>query len=502
MTSTGKLRFAILSLLLCFSGFSGWSQDNRPEKPEIVFVSIDSVSGETIIQWKKSTTPGIQNYNIYSVDTTTFPVTGTLLGTVPGDSLIYNYKPDDRHEIYTITAYKTGNESLLGGDYHRPAVLSAKYDSCSASMTLSWEPYIGWGSSIAGYRVYEKIDGEDFKMIYELHSSTMEIKVHDILENRKYEYIVEAFNNMDIRSTSNRIRYLTYMPAPPEFLMIDQVSVLDPSTIEITVTADISGEINDFQLTRAGSPTAGFTPVRTIHDMETTTFTVTDAAYAMGNNYFYKIEALNSCSLPVAYSNIGNNILLKESVATDPDNIHLQWNDYEGYAESLAAYRIYRVDHTGEHVLASENSPYNTEFSESLDFMKYQNVAGELYYYVEAVSNELNPMGNAGISRSNEFRVQLESEIDVPNAFNPLSETEVNRTFAPILSFTPREYRMFIYDRSGQVLFRTEDPFEGWDGRINGGGQATEGVYIYHIEYQSFNGVITAESGNLTLIRY
>jgi len=60
--------------------------------------------------------------------------------------------------------------------------------------------------------------------------------------------------------------------------------------------------------------------------------------------------------------------------------------------------------------------------------------------------------------------------------------------FKPVISFLPEEYTMIIYDRNGIKIFQTHDPDEGWDGTINGV-KAAEGVYLFYVEYKSYNGI-------------
>ena len=90
---------------MILSAGSVLAQNNLPDKPGIKYVTIDTVSGETIIEWEASATPQIDSYIIYTLDITTNPVTGISLDTVPGGSLTFSYKPDKQKPyIYTVTA--------------------------------------------------------------------------------------------------------------------------------------------------------------------------------------------------------------------------------------------------------------------------------------------------------------------------------------------------------------------------------------------------------------
>jgi gliding motility-associated-like protein len=91
--------------------------------------------------------------------------------------------------------------------------------------------------------------------------------------------------------------------------------------------------------------------------------------------------------------------------------------------------------------------------------------------------------------------------IPIPTAFNPNSNTEVNRTFT--FFSNPGEnvyhFKMYIYNRWGQLVFETEDISQGWDGTQNGT-PCNPGVYIWIIYYDGENGEVS-NKGSVTLIR-
>lgn len=64
----------------------------------------------------------------------------------------------------------------------------------------------------------------------------------------------------------------------------------------------------------------------------------------------------------------------------------------------------------------------------------------------------------------------------IPSAFTP-NATGLNDEFKPIGVPVPK-YEMIIYDRWGEVVYRTDDWVKGWDGTISNQ-QAPFGIYIY-----------------------
>ncbi len=68
-----------------------------------------------------------------------------------------------------------------------------------------------------------------------------------------------------------------------------------------------------------------------------------------------------------------------------------------------------------------------------------------------------------------------------PNAFTP-DDDGVNEVFRPKgEGFDRAEYRLTVYDRWGVPVFATEDPEKGWDGTLENGEEAREGVYIWRV---------------------
>ena len=57
-----------------------------------------------------------------------------------------------------------------------------------------------------------------------------------------------------------------------------------------------------------------------------------------------------------------------------------------------------------------------------------------------------------------------------------------------------------VYDRYGQMIFRTTDPHEGWDGNYKGKPVNT-GTYYYMLEYRLIDGVSDSLEGDVTLFR-
>lgn len=90
-------------------------------------------------------------------------------------------------------------------------------------------------------------------------------------------------------------------------------------------------------------------------------------------------------------------------------------------------------------------------------------------------------------------------EIYVPTAFTPNDDT--NNDFLRAKPIGIRTFSFFIvYNRWGQLMFKTTDFLKGWDGTINGQQQST-GTYVWIAEGIDFKGRVITRKGSTLLIR-
>lgn len=82
--------------------------------------------------------------------------------------------------------------------------------------------------------------------------------------------------------------------------------------------------------------------------------------------------------------------------------------------------------------------------------------------------------------------VEDEFALFIPNAFTPIKTDGRNDVFtAQGIGFNSDSFTMSIYDRWGNVIYKTNDINKGWDGSIKGG-KAVQDVYIYKIMVTDF----------------
>lgn len=87
----------------------------------------------------------------------------------------------------------------------------------------------------------------------------------------------------------------------------------------------------------------------------------------------------------------------------------------------------------------------------------------------------------------------------VPKAFTPNSDGR-NDVFRPKFAGTLSKYNFSIYNRWGELMYLSYDPFAGWDGTVQGTRQPT-GVYVWVCSYSINGKPVQSDRGTVTLIR-
>lgn len=88
-----------------------------------------------------------------------------------------------------------------------------------------------------------------------------------------------------------------------------------------------------------------------------------------------------------------------------------------------------------------------------------------------------------------------------PTAFSPDGDG-INETFNIFgHGINEENFSLAIYDRWGEVVFKSDHISEGWDGRVKGGKIAPVGVYTWIAKFKDEQRVAHEEYGKVTLIR-
>ena len=89
--------------------------------------------------------------------------------------------------------------------------------------------------------------------------------------------------------------------------------------------------------------------------------------------------------------------------------------------------------------------------------------------------------------------------IHVPNAFTPNNDGK-NDLFKPLIFEKLLYYEFTIFNRWGQIVFRSLNTNIGWDGKYNGVNQESN-TYIWQLNYQIENNNPSQKKGTVLLFR-
>jgi gliding motility-associated-like protein len=87
----------------------------------------------------------------------------------------------------------------------------------------------------------------------------------------------------------------------------------------------------------------------------------------------------------------------------------------------------------------------------------------------------------------------------IPNAFTPNNNGK-NDTFKPLLFGIVQYYEFSIYNRFGEVVFKTNDESNGWNGNYKGNPQDSN-VFIWICKYQFKGEQLKGEKGSVILLK-
>ncbi|MFN3916120.1 MAG: PKD domain-containing protein [Flavobacteriales bacterium] len=94
--------------------------------------------------------------------------------------------------------------------------------------------------------------------------------------------------------------------------------------------------------------------------------------------------------------------------------------------------------------------------------------------------------------------ISPDTRIYVPNTFTPNGDG-INDVFLPIVNDV-LDYELFIYNRWGNVIFKTTNTQEGWDGTLKGDKSPID-TYIYKIWYNDWQNMRYEIIGHVSLVR-
>lgn len=137
------------------------------------------------------------------------------------------------------------------------------------------------------------------------------------------------------------------------------------------------------------------------------------------------------------------------------------------------------------------------------------------YLWQDSISTSLRTVANTGVYwvqvadvcglRTDSVEVFAEVECEpfslvLPNVFSPNADG-INDVFEPIEIVGVKALNTQIFNRWGNLVFTTDNPKIGWDGKSSKGCELNPGVYFWNLSYIKENGISNKLNGHITLMR-
>lgn len=473
--------------------------------PMIDSVSIDS-DGHPVIGWQPGTEPDIHGYTMFRV-------------TASNDSIDYiegRYNTSYTHQSlnacdvsysYIILSVDScGNESpfpydpitLLDKPHSTIYLADIQYDPCQMTNTLSWNEYRNFDPPLAYSRIFVSDDGVIFQELATIPVGQTSFVHSNLQGNTTYTYYVRAYSgDLQKTSTSCRKQARTYNSPRPEFMYTRYVTIEDNQRVNILFYTDIRANVQSYRILRSTEPGGPFESVGSLPNQGDEFVSFSDVtAEVNSNGYYYQIEVIDSCGQSLVFANMSRTIFLQVEALETMQNV-LSWNAYESWDGSVAGYRIYRrSDNSGLNLIQTVD-PSMLSYTDDVSGLSGN--TSRISYLVEAFEGDNNSFGFQESSRSNEAVAEQEAIIFMPNAILPRGVFP-NNQLKPVFVFIGSQgYEFLVYNRWGQLVFRTTDPEMGWDGTYNGN-YADAGVYVWLIRYQDSLNQPQVAKGNFVVI--
>ncbi len=465
-------------------------------------VSVDNNISNVIMGWHPSPSVDTKGYFICRGASSSSPclALATVLGRFNTTYTDVTSTPNTTSFTYRIAAFDScGNTSTFSNN-HNNIYLQSTEDICGNKIKLSWNSYINMIPQLLGYRVLLSINGGNYNSIATLATSALSYTYTGLTDSTNYCFIIQAYDNANVNtSSSNKKCHYIILSHSPSFLYIRHATVIN-NIVEVKVSTDVTVNINGYKVLRAESTTAPFVQIMTLPYNALPNFTITDNNVdVMRTNYYYKVIVINSCGANGSSSNIAHTILLTTKTLDNFTN-ELTWNEYGNWVGNVDSYDIYRSTDGGSFfsIIGNQISTPSPFYTYPDDVSSFATSNGKFSYYVMAKEKVNTTYNFTEESNSNVSEISQSPYIYIPNAFTP--KGTINNVFKPVNVFiSDKNYLMQIFNRFGQVIFETDNPNVGWDGKQYNE-YVQSGVYVYLIRYVKPTSQPDEKHGHVTVI--
>jgi gliding motility-associated-like protein len=409
----------------------------------------------------------------------------TMYFTGRGDSV------DARNFCFAIRTEDTCN--ILNGYGISHCTIVAKVEKPPGvpfMLRVKWTPYNGW-LNLQHYEVFRSVSGGPFERWRIM--KPWELEMYDsFLCEKEYYYYVVGVNAYGARSRSNETCGIPWYHPPMAGVPVRLATVDDSRSARIKwepYRDYLKG--GSYAIHRFDGKTNRQIGIGRYLEFSDTTALVNERSYT------YRIHYIDHCGVKgPAAKHAATVYLTGKSAVRDA---RLKWTPYSYWHAGVSEYHVQLQGPEGEFSTRGIVPGTQTEWT---DFGVVTPGVDTLVYRVLAIEDSVF----ADTSASNYAYVIPESRLFVPTAFTPNGDG-INDGFGAKAIFVvkhtmiPRKaFMLEIYNRWGQLVFRTSDPDAEWDGTYMGQ-PCQDGVYAFLVKGVGYDGKLYVEEGSVSLLR-
>ncbi len=469
-----------------------------PDIPLISSVSVDTLSGNVIINWNQNNQPDTYGYVVYTFDDNGFIYELDTVWGIGNTNYVHLIDVDGPFS-YSVAAFDSCLTTAIPPTYqtsakanvHTTLYVETELDICNYEVTLTWTPYEGW-DDLLNYEVWGRIVGETWSNLGTTSTNELTVSVEGL---KDYCFFIKAVSESGEISFSNISCLSIVAPLDPSYHYL-QVATVENGIVELSHLVESSSGIQAILFEKTDQDGI-FQPLAQIPVVTDEVFYTDVNVDVQQFSYTYRARIIDSCGRPGSSSNIAKTILLKIMKDDVGLQSYLNWTPYTDFDGAILGYTIYRgIDGVFGGTPVATVGP---DVHSYLDDLNSTTFTGKVCYYVEAIEGS-NRYNDPKISRSNIACEVFEPLIYIPNAFMP---DGFNPCFFPeITNFDPEDYRFVIFDRWGQEIFHTTVFGDKWCGTIGNTNEMAEtATYVYMITLKDGNGNEIVKRGHVTLLK-
>lgn len=470
---------ATLFLAVTFS----WSVQAQENPAKIISVSVDSsnyptIQGRVNIIYQPTSLTDVEYFNLYIIKNGD----NQKVHVLPTSDSTYLYTEAKAHkqsEGFRLSAEPDLSYPITAPHY-TIFLQTEGFDSCTFSIPLIWNNYVGWTNSIKTYEVYVKKGNNAYKLVANTTDTVYNYTPADF--ETTYLFFVKVISNSDLNSLSNIITINTgiWTNLNQDECFIDTL-INNETQSQISIHTDSASLISSVLLYGKKNSNDSYTALDTILVNSTNRYSYT------GQSNYYKADVFNNCQQPEIET---NTVQVIDLSGTNTDNlVKLNWN--KSFIDLDESFEIQlNIDDAGfstidKEILNTQNT-YNllelgTDQSETFCFRCISHSKNDYY------------------SQSNTICFKLLPSVKMANAFTPNNDG-LNDTFGPIIQNAQiNDYIFIIYDRYGDKVFESKNESDRWNGTFNAK-TVSEGLYLYYLKFSTQSGSQYEKSGTVNII--